>query len=532
VYSNNRLRKFKARQAYWEIYKRYPLSKEAAYALHELLRGGYYKDIEEKLDIGIIIIEDYPEFEEYENSKVRLIRCFLEEPIPTEKLKHVYETNKNSFIKAMSLFGLAKKNCETKRSTHKKRQEIIYNEEGIDLLKKIDQEFSKTEVGDDALGNLAIHYYSKSDVENFRRILSLIEKKYPNATDVLHSYEEFQYEWIPALLLGYGELIFKVKKDGQKAKKVYQKVIKRYPNSRVITDFFCMFGVAGAEAQKEIAEIYTKQRNFERAVSEYKKLVLEFPEAIMGKLYTCGMISYGEVGLSEIVKIYKDNLKDQESLNNLMKDIITQSKSGGILAYCYNYLAKSALADGDPKAAITYYKRSAAFDLSALEEILQICLAKLNNPLLALKELEEIKNNFQNNTAKGCTTYLIAKVYYDELKDFMKGANLFKEFIINYPSGVGNEMYGPYYGAEEPFKKIVMAYRKKEDYEGLRRELGEIFEKCNSPHIKTKVLFTIAETFEKESNTAEAIETYKKLISQYPCSKEAREAKKKLKIEE
>ncbi len=528
IYGSNINGSFKARQTCWEIYKRYPLSEKAPYALSKML-SGLYKDIDEAIEIGVIIVENYPKFEEYENSKDHLICAMLNESVSAEKLEQIYQTAKSPFVKAMSLFGLARKNCEINElSTDHKRGKILYNKEGIRLLRKVDQEFPKTEVGDDTVANIALHYYSNNDLKNFEETLLLMKKKYPNGTDILHSYEDVQYKWVPALMLAYCEMILNLKKDRQKAREVYQEIIEKYPNSYVITVFFTisMFGVAGAEAQKEIAEIYLEQKEFEKALMEYKRLVLEFPDAVYGTCNSCDIRYYRVYSLDQVASV-SNRLNNQQLLDNMLKEIVKLSKSEKVLVCCHNYMAESALNKGDYKTAITYYKKAA--DLSSPENILRVCLEKLNNPLLGIKELEEIKRDSpKDETLKGCAIYLIAKTYHDELKDLKKAANLFKEFIINYPNGCGNEMEGPYYGTEEPFEKIAIIYKEDKDYDGLRKELDEIYEKCDDIIIKTKSLFVIAQTFELQSDKDKAVETYIRLINQYPNSHEAKEAKKRL----
>lgn len=89
------------------------------------------------------------------------------------------------------------------------------------------------------------------------------------------------------------------------------------------------------------------------------------------------------------------------------------------MAYCYNHLAESALTDKDPKTAVTYYKKLALFDLYALERLSKICITGLNNPLLGIEALKEIRDSFPNYIVKGCATYWIGKIYYDEPKDLI-----------------------------------------------------------------------------------------------------------------
>jgi len=136
----------------------------------------------------------------------------------------------------------------------------VYNENALNIFKRIVREYPNSEFVDDAQYSLGEFYCDTgtvwdNDYKQAIREYEILIKKYPDS------------EYIPTAYLKIGDC-YRWLEDYHQAIKEYERVIRYYPTTQ-----------EAISAQRYIGISYTALKDYKRAIEEYQKIVDKFPKS-------------------------------------------------------------------------------------------------------------------------------------------------------------------------------------------------------------------------------------------------------------
>ncbi len=417
---------------------------------------------------------------------------------------------------------------DTKENTEFKLAINLYNEGFYDLaisqLKKFIDTYPNSPLTPEARFYLGMSYFQLRKFEDAQTILqdfALSKPSHPKAIEALWKSAECFVEmkkyreagsaferiklFYPQSQFATKALIesaryFELANDIQSTKKVLLALIQEYPTD----EYFY-------PARFKLAEIYTKEGNFERALIEYKKISNETEDR--------NLKFEAKLNIAKI----NSNLGKSEEAETILKDIITQSQINPIIiASAYFELGKLQSEFGEYENAIDYTLKANSLitskDTSKNAKILrQKILLQLANYYFnvadyqnAIKFYNELLNSISESDINPELWFNIATAF-DKIANYRK-ANEFYLKIINNDTVVvrlSNSMLN-----------LARNYALLGDYENTVYFYKKYIEMYPTNEQTPAVLFQLALTYEEKINDyRKAIFYYTDLLNRFPQSK-------------
>ncbi len=555
-----------AKKVFTKLKDRYPDTPDAEYAQYNLT------------DLGKYIPSPKPatptttKGEGEEKPKTAQIELTEDELL--QKAKESFEAK--NYQQAISLFKDFLKRFPKSSFAHyaqlKIAESFYYQEkfqEALKEYKKVVADYPESKYIDYALYSIGwCNYRLGNDIEaisSFERML----KEYPNSKYVTSSQKaiekiKLEYNEKKAKeLLSIAKSFYTAEKN-REAKNTLSELIEKYPQSEVVNEAKELLAkideqlIAGSykKASKiyERGEMALKDKNYDEAIHEFKRVVFEFPESEYAKLaikaialveeekaylsakakwedsvklYEEQKLDRAKEGFEEIVKEYPQTKYKEEAEEKLIE---LETKEGEQGAYKIYKKALSLLQEKDyPEAINTFRKILTDYPNT---EYVTLAQAGINSAQETMKN-ERVRRKFD-----------IAKRYY-ELGDYKSAKDWFEDIKENYPdteyarkaneSLIAIAKIGTPKGVEEEynlgttfyeqgnlkqailqFKKIIDSYPNTKFAKAAQESLITATNKLNDE--QAKILYDDARKFQGYGEYKFALEQYDKLINEYPNS--------------
>jgi len=554
-----------AKRVFTKLKERYPDSPDAEYAKYNLEELGKYFPSKSGTPTITKVKKEKPK---------QVVEQALTEDELLQKAKNAFETK--NYQKSLSLFRDFLKRFKTSNLADyaqiKIAECLYYQHKSQDALKeykKVITDYPKSNYVDYAIYSIGwCHYRLGNDedaISSFERLI----KEYPNS-----KYAKSAQEAINKIKADYAEK--KAKEMFRKAKSLYNEknyreakneineLINKYPESKVIPEakelltkideLLVALSYKQANVIYERGERALKDKNYDEAIHEFKRVISEFPESEYSQLaqkaialieeeknylaakkkwekavelYEEQKLTEAKKGLKEIVTEYPQTKYKEEAEEKLVE---LESKESEVEAYKTYKKAISLMKEKDYPAAInTFQKILTDYPDSNYVSLAQ---AGINEAKEAL-ENDRIKRKF--NIAQRYYTlgnYKNAKEWFEEIKrdypnsEYAKKANenLIAISKIGTTGGVEEEYnlalsfynQGNLQEAILQFKKIIDKYPNTKFAKAAEELLLTTQKKLNDE--EAKIIYDDARRAQEYGEYKSAIDKYNKLISKYPDS--------------
>jgi len=510
-----------AKRVFTKIKDRYPDTSEAEYAKYNL------SELEKYLPPTAATNTTQKE-EEKSKPAIEEPPVITEEEL-LEKAKE--EFNAKNYQSALSLFKdflLKFKTSSFADYAQLKIAECFYyqnkSREALKDYKKVITNYPESKYVDYALYSTGWCHYRLGDDEEAISSFERLIKEYPNSKYITSSQNAIhkirgEYDEKKANELFTKAKSFYNDKKYREAKELITKLTNDYPNSKVINDGKELLTRIDenlvVSSYKEARTIYDRgeealrDKNYDEAIHEFKRVIFEFPESEYAKLaqkalvlieeekayllaktkweesvklYEAEKTTEAKKGFQEIVTQYPETKYKQEAEEKLVELETKESELGAYNTY---------------KKALTLMKEKDYPQAINLFQKILTDYPETNYAPLSEAGINEAKEALKNDRMK--RKFDIAQRYY-QLGDYKSAQEWFLEIKENYP----NTDYA------KKSDECLMAISKIGTPKGVEEE------------------YNLALSLYQQGSLKEAISQFKKIIEKYPQTKFAKAAQESL----
>ena len=282
-----------------------------------------------------------------------------------------------------------------------------------------------------------------------------------------------------------------------------QKVVVKYPG----------WG-RSAEVQYRIGEMYMERKDYKRAMDEYKKVVLNFPE----KPALCARSQFIVGTIYEIQRKWQEALSEYKEVVERYPGTFTGLQLPLYIAQYYNRYNMTEDSKKAYASAIRRYENTVEMNpysrqVPVVHNLMIIAYGNQRKWDGLVKTLTEFTDKYPKSKAAPAAMFKIAAIYRDILKKPDKARIFYERLADKYPD---NE-----YGKDSHFKIGGLSILEG-DIEAACKEFENIQKKYpDDIAMNAAAAFAIASGYKKAENWKRALIEYKELIKKYPKTIEA-----------